>query len=327
MIEKAKKPGYGLFNISGRRAIILIVLLGINLFIFINRNNGFDYKDYADSKELNYNCDSQCLTTWTNHCYNFSEEEQLTARNILRNEIGLDTITSDINKVIAINIFLYNSICKGNRNLSWTKPDNKPLQIFSIAKEQTGLNILCGRASLVNYLFCTSAGLSVRPIQVIQNAGLNLLPDSHVFNEVWIKEAGKWCFTDFYRNRILIYLKNHPLASSEYYDLLNQKAIISHLELSIDSSGNFIELNKDAPLQDKYLNPDYYLAYFKNCDPSEVYSLRNKLRHYLLPVSHFKIYASTVNEFRDNALFYLKEFFVLSLFLYFLYVLIIKSSS
>lgn len=304
--------------IANRSFLILALLLIINLGIFILRNKGFDYKEFADAEQLNYLCNSGCQNSWSNGCYKFSKEEKTIAREILRKEIGLDTVSSDINKLIAINRFLYTSLCNGNRNKDFPLKINDPLKIFYYAKSNPDVDILCGRASIVNYLFCLSAGLSVRTIQVIQNPNSKLSPDSHVFNEVWIEQEGKWCYTDYYSNRMRVYVNKRPLATSEFFDSLNFDKTSAIVELKVSLSEGNPLLEHQVQPHDKYLNPNYFLAYFLKCDPKEIYTLKNRIKHYLLPISHYKIYKANGSNFQENFLFYLKEFFIL-LFLGYLF--------
>lgn len=257
------------------------VLLALNVLIFLTRKSGFDYKNYATQKQLY----SENATKARN--IDFTPMDLQQARRLLADSLHIDTIQSDLKKLLILDNFLYESICSNHLFGPLTKKFSSPLALFNELKSDKNLAFQCGQAAYLQKFFCDAIGLKTRCIQNIQKPNMNLQPDSHVYNEVWLSEKKQWAISDFYQNRHLIYKEDNLLTAA---DLMDNSLMPDSSSFTVfyTDSGQIRQRSKH--INDPYFSKAYYLAFFKEINPDIVYNWKNKFRHYLLDYSHFSIY-------------------------------------
>jgi hypothetical protein len=257
------------------------ILLGLNVLIFFSRKQGFDYKHFADPKEL------YAPNAAQEQPFPFTTEQLLIARTLLTDSLRIDTCNSDQEKLLSINQFLYASICSNHVYGVLDKSYDDPLSLFENLRSDKKLAFQCGEAAYLQAFFYTAAGLKSRYIQHVQKPHLNIPPDSHVYNEVWLSEKNQWALSDLFQNRHLIKQHGNYLTATDLYDARVRSD--SALFTVYQTDSNRIEQITKA-IRDPYFSKSYYLIFFEQTDPEIVYSWKNKWRHYLLDYSHFQIY-------------------------------------
>ncbi len=289
--------------------LVIIVLLGINGFIFLYRNNGFIYTQYYI--DASSGCDESCIRKWIKPNSNFVETDLNEAHRLLQQNISIDSIASDENKLIAIGAWLQDELSRqtGTKNDSInTLP---ALQQYYCFKKNSNFSFDCGNFQAMFSLFCTSVKLPCRNLQNIELPGNNPPGGSHVANEVYLKDYNKWVLTDPYRNHLLIKKKNVPLSAIEYLDY-NIAAVADTLSV-IKESGGKVLIDTIEPARftpDFYFNKNFILYIYKETDLRQVYSIPEKIKRYFLPVSWYEVYAP--QQKNSNLLFHVKQFFLLA---------------
>ena len=287
-------------------SFITAALLCINGLIFLFRNHGFEYKQYISTSSPVTGCDDSCIKKWTRPASNFSAADLAEAHTLLQLSIGIDSISSQENKLIAIGAWLKNELSyeTGSKNDSVnTLPALKQYYCF---KNNRKFSYDCGNFQPIVSLFCTSVNLSCRNFQNIQIPAAGLADDSHVANEVYLKEYKKWVLTDPYQNHMLVKKNNTPLSAPEY------------LDYNIASGNDTVCVVKQAAGQvvidtvalarfkeDAYFNKNYTLYFYKETSEKSVYSFPNKLKRYFWPSSWYEVYAP--QQKNTNLLFRIKQ--------------------
>ena len=147
------------------KLLVTIVLLGINGFIFLYRNNGFIYTQYYI--DASSGCDESCIRKWIKPNSNFAETDLNEAHRLLQQNISIDSIASDENKLIAIGAWLQDELSRqtGTKNDSInTLP---ALQQYYCFKKNSNFSFDCGNFQAMFSLFCTSVKLPCRNLQNI----------------------------------------------------------------------------------------------------------------------------------------------------------------
>jgi hypothetical protein len=292
-------------------SFITVILLFINAGIFLYRNHGFEYKDYFPASAATaVDCDESCIRKWTKHNSKFLPAELDEAYKLLQQNINIDSIQPAENKLIVIGAWLRKGLSDQKGIMSDSLKALSPLKQYYCFKEKNQFNFDCGNFQAIYSLFCTSVKLPCRNFQNIQLNADSLEADSHVANEVYLKEYKKWVLTDAYQNHLLIKKRNTPLSAAEYldYNIAGGKDTLC----IIKQSGGKIFIDTVTPKrfkEDFYFNKNYILYFYKQTDTKEIYSQRNRVKRYFLADSWYKIYApqqkSTILLFRIKQVFFL----------------------
>ena len=285
---------------------ITAALLCTNGLIFLFRNHGFEYKQYISTSSAITGCDDSCTKKWIRPASNFSATDLAEAHTLLQLSIGIDSISLQENKLIAIGAWLKNELSDetGSKNDS---VDALPaLKQYYCFKNNRNFSYDCGNFQPIVSLFCTSVNLFCRNFQNIQIPAAGLTGDSHVANEVYLKEYKKWVLTDPYQNHMLVKKNNIPLSAPEY------------LDYNIAGGNDTICIIKQAAgqvltdtivlarfKQDAYFNKNYILYFYKEPGEKSAYSFPNKLKRYFWPSSWYEVYAPQQNN--TNLFFRIKQ--------------------
>lgn len=280
------------------------ILLVLNLLIFINRKKGFNYQPVATLEDLYPTIGSKSpQTPVRGTTVYYSAKELKAARQLLLDSTDFIRCTSDIERLLCINHYLYRAVCQNHSVGKLIRYYETPLQLFNALRTNKQESFQCGPAAYLHGFFLSAAGFTVRRIQNLQRPHSPKEPDSHVFNEVWIQELNKWVISDLFQNRHLLVKENTPITGA---DLYQDQAMEKSSPLTIFYSNNDSLSQKVEKVADPFFSKHYYLIYYRETDPSIVYSWKKKIQHYILSYSHFQLYDPI--EHRSNARYHLKQF-------------------
>lgn len=301
-------------------SLITATLLFINAGIFLYRNHGFEYKDYfPSSAAATDDFDESGIRKWTEPNSNFLPAELTEAYKLLQQNINIDNIQPNENKLIAIGAWLRNGLNDQKGVISDSLEALSPLKQYYCFKEKNQFNFDCGNFQAIYSLFCASIKLPCRNLQNIQLTADSLEADSHVTIEVYLKEYKKWVLTDAYQNHLLIKKKSTPLSAAEYLDY-NIAAGKDTLSI-VKQFGGKIFIDTAPPTrfkEDFYFNKNYILYFYKQTDSKQIYSLHNKVKRYFLADSWYKIYAP--QQKRTILLFRIKQLFAFALAVWIIFI-------
>jgi hypothetical protein len=279
-----------------------IVLLILNILIFIIRNQGFNYKHFASAQDLyDINSKNSHALSTTNDLH-FEEAELSYAKKLLEDSTDIKKCITDTDKLLCINNFLYRSVCINHFFGPSKNKYHSPIQLFESIKLNKDEAFQCGEASYLQAYFLISAGFQLRFIQNIQLPNSGLDQNSHVYNEVWLDDKNQWVISDMFQNRHLVWKNGEYLNAVDLYtySLQNDTSDFTIISTSNDSISSHIR-----SINDSFFSKNYYLVFFKETDPAIVYSLINKVKHYLFSYSHFKLYDPIVQN--SNILHRIKQ--------------------
>lgn len=297
-----------------RAFLVFSVLLLINLGIFVFRNSGFDYQEYATSGELcppGLAIDNTRKWVRPNDIFLQSELEE--GRQLLEKEINIRRITRTDSLATAIAGWLYSQFSTHTSK----RPEPfmnllTPLQQYYAVLENRS-EVWCGIYQYVYGFFCTAAGLPCRYIELSpKEPGLS----PHVLNEVFLAEHQGWAMVDVTRNKLLIMDgANNPLCAAEYYEKIVQQRAGPVIIVSAASADTI----QSPGYKDPYFTTDYSLLYFYETNVDKVYLFTRKLERYFLPRPWYARH--TDQPLPSNWLFHIKQFFALLLLLSVLFLL------
>ena len=257
------------------------ILFGLNLLIFFLRKHGFDYKDFANRDQLQTPANSFPKS------FEFSSKQLIRAQKLLNDSLRLDTLVSERDKLLAIDHFLYRSLCSNHAIGPMKQPFSDPFSLFENLRNEKSWAFQCGEAAYLQAYFCAAAGMKTRLVQHLQKPATDLPPDSHVYNEVWLTEKNQWVVSDFFQNRHLLEKDGRYLSAA---DLLDACLKSTDTIFTVYRSDTAKLTASTRSIVDPYFSKNYYLAFFRETNPAIVYSWKNKGRHYLLDYSHFQVY-------------------------------------
>lgn len=300
--------------------MVMILFAAANIYIFINRNNKFEYIRYSGMQEL-YPDEPRTsfLNKWNKYNEKFSNVELGQGALLLKEYTGIDTVSDEKEKIKKIAGWLYKSFYQQQGAPDVQLYGLTPIQQYNYLKTHSEGKLWCGHFQRMFGFFCTAAGFKNRYIEIVPvkdsvNAGY------HEVNEVYLQGAKKWVMTDVTRNFFLISKNEHALSAAEYfnYRLGEQPESLLVACLAGDSiSTKFLQEEKFQP--DIYFNKNYFLRYYLNLNLSEVYSPFQKLKRYIFGNPWYEIYSPGLPH--SNFFFRIKQFFffgfLLLLFLFF----------
>ncbi len=246
--------------------------------------------------------------------YRFHSKGEIdSAQQLASQEAAIRIEDKTFTKVVKIGYWLVNRF----QHCSSGKPTDSLSKLLPLQQFDAIINnmspIQCGNYGSMFMFFCRANAIDTRYIEIM-NRG-----DHHVVNECYIPELNQWISVDLTYN--ILFSKDTTGG------LLNTVDIINYFE---QKSGNIIlHQVKDGDIAPKrvsaqnipwnsYLvsHPDLYFYY--QTDPSKVYSVKQRIIRYLLPVSWFEVYShKTVSNFW----FFARFFFIVVTLISFCYLL------
>lgn len=291
-----------------------------NLFFFINRNKGFEYKKFSNIPELYPpNPGKGFLAKWINYKIRFSSEELDQGSTLLNKMIGIDTIVNEEKKIISIAAWLYNSFYKQKGTPDSSISKLSPLQQYRYFSDHKEAKLWCGNFQGMVAFFCDAVKLPNRYVEI---APLKNNLDTHEVNEVFLNKIGKWVMIDATRNLIMIGKNDQFFSAAGYFDqqLKNDDDLFFIKADTISSHGTSI--TKGGRATDIYFNEKHFLRFYYTMDLSKVYAFWPRIKRYLLADPWYEIYSPQESHF--NFLFRAKQFSfwglgAIIIFIFFLY--------
>lgn len=291
----------------------LILCAGANLFIFINRNRGFEYRKFSNIDELySPHADNNFLKRWTKPNERFTDAELQAGISLLKHEISIDTFQDEESKVIAIAGFLAHSFFRQLGAPSDSLSRLSPLQQYQYLARNKSAGLWCGHFQAMFGFFCTAMGLSNRYIELVP-VNNDIPRDIHEVNEVYLAKAKNWVMVDVTRNILLVRGKGHILSAAQYLDL-GMQAWDDTLEFvrPDTTAGKGVVAIRQFSSRDNYFNKNYLLRYYIETDLSKVYAPQEKIKRYILAHPWYEQY-DPGNQ-HSNFLFRVKQGFIFLFF-------------
>ena len=277
-----------------RKLLLIITLLlgSANIFIFLKRNNGFEYIKYSGISEL-YPSDpgSSFFNKWDKYNRKFSTEEISQGLLLLNRFAGIDTLSADRDKVVNIAVWLYKSFHRQLGTPADSLSGLAPLLQYKSLVSDTEKQLMCGQFQAMFGFFCTAAGLKNRYVEVVPLSAANS-SGYHEVNEVWLAEVKKWVMVDVTRNFLLFRKDSLVLSAAGYLDYRIQNQPQPILITRFDSSSGLAETTQIENLSgDNYFNKNYSLRYYLNMRLSEVYTPVSKIKRYVFGDPWYEMYS------------------------------------
>jgi hypothetical protein len=253
------------------------------------------------------------LKKWKKNKIEISSEELKDLKLVLANEIDIKNEDSSFVKAQKIAKFLCYKISdvRGTpntitRNLSVYK------QYLAAIKNE---KIDCGIYANIFSLFASEVNITNRIVELKHNYG-TFNDNIHVVNEYYIDEKNKWAATDIMLNNIAyidmqgelmntVQVKNQSISNNVVH------VIQSNTKATLKDSVSVIPFSK---LSGEFFNYYYYdrdLCYYYDTNLKNVYSLSQKAKRYFNKEDWKESYSDV--KIIDNKLFYLKQFFIITL--------------
>jgi len=271
---------------------VFIVLSLVNGLIFLNRNL-FQYRPYANRKELYAPCEKDCEARWKPFVKTFPAPELAEAKHI-SDSITQGAVTNE-EKMLLIGQGLYQRFYH-----RLYKPDEEtalasPLQQYHLLCRDSSRQLWCNNFAQMFAYFCWSQDIVTRVIEV-QRPG-----DHHVVNECYLPEKKAWVGVDLTSNILLMGSSERPVDLPRFRDAVVQGNTLPCIRSGENGPHAGGLSGKEAFLQ--YYRGGYQLYYYHHVDYFATQTTGGKLRSYLLPVSWYDILDENGG---NNLLFYLK---------------------
>ena len=284
--------------------VVFLVLLLANLYIYTNRNKGYEYLNQKSYAELHPCCDTtnSGIKKWYRNMDIYPAADVKAGKEFSEQEFDITTTDSSLQKVQKIlkglyHQFYYNRRLADNSDYNYENPLNK----YKILKERKYIISENEYASLLHF-FCRSNDV------IIRDVGTTGHINEHVFSEVFLPEHQKWIYVDVSGNIAAVRDKRTGnLLSSAAIMIATDKKEISQLEINFigDTTGTYHRADTLQQYFDYYFAGTNVLYYFYTVNlEGEVYQPWFKLKHYFTKTSWHEIY--THLELSDRK-FYIKQ--------------------
>jgi len=286
-----------------------------NILFFIKRDKTGNYSKYSTYEQLyseKNNTDKQ-RRKWENPFKFISVTEKNAAYQLTKSEADITNNDLSFERMVKIGTWIISKFreCKVGKPTDSLSELPMLEQLKAITERKSP--IWCGNYANMFLFFCKASSIETRIIEII-NPG-----NHHVVNECFIPELQKWVIVDLTNN--IIYCKNEKADFLNTLDLVRssrkkEKVILYH------SANDTIVSKSEEPqfmAWNNYLinKPDIF--YYYKINMKEVYSSKNKIKRYLLPISFFEIYSENPV---SNFWFFVRLFFIAASILLFIYLFI-----
>ncbi len=262
------------------------------------------------------------LEKWKNNHIDINTDDLKSLNKVLIADVGIKTHDDSYVKAIEIAQYLCFSISNSKGTPSVTTKNLSTYKQYLAALRNEKID--CGIYAKIFSLFASQSNITNRIIELKHNYG-TFGENIHVFNEFYIDETKKWATTDIMLNNIAyvdfkgelmnaVQVKNQAITNNAAYVLKSN--IFANSEDSIIKMP-FSDLGEDF---NNYYYFDKDLSYYYDTNLNNVYSLSEKTKRYFKK----NVWSETYSDVKiiNNKLFYLKQFFILTLLSFFLVTLI-----
>lgn len=271
--------------------VVFLLLLGVNLYIYKNRNKGYEFLNQSSYERLYPCCDSSDsgITKWYRHMDIYPAAEVKAAREFSQTEFGISPEDSSYDRVYKImkslhRLFFYNRRLADNSDYNYAKP----LEQYKILKER---QYIISENAYAGYLHFFSRSNEV----LIRDVGTTGHINEHVFSEVFLPEEKTWAYVDisggiaWVRDR----RTGKKMNCADIMIAVDKKEV-NQLEVNFLGDTAGVYHNAADTLQQYF---DYYFAgtnvlyFFYTVDlEGKVYQPWFKIKHYFSKASWHEIY-------------------------------------
>ena len=270
--------------------VVFLLLLLANLYIYTNRNKGYEYLNRKTYAELHPCCDTSNagIKKWYHNMDIYPAADVEAGKALSQQEFGIAPADSSYQKVQKIlkglyHQFFYNRRLADNSDYNYANPLTK----FRILKERQYIISENEYASLLHF-FSRSNGVLIRDVGTTGHI------NEHVFSEVFLPEQKKWVYVDVSGGIAGVRDKRTgQLLSSADIMIAADKKEIGQLEINFigDSTGTYHRADTLQQYFDYYFAGTNVLYYFYTVNlEGEVYKPWFKLQHYFTKTSWHEIY-------------------------------------
>jgi hypothetical protein len=282
---------------------VFLVLLLANLYIYKNRNKGYEFLNQCSYETIYPCCDSSDagIKKWYRHMNIYPAAEVQAARAYSKTEFGIEPADSAFGKVYKIMKPLYGYFYKGRRLLDRSDYNYAgPLEQYKILKENGYIISENAYAGFLHF-FSRSNDVLIRHVQTTGHI------NEHVFSEVFLPEQKKWVYTDVSGGIASVRDKrNGRLLNCADIMIATDKNEIGQLEINFlgDSAGVYRRADTLQQYFDYYFAGTNVLYYYYTVDLNKVYDTWFKLKHYFSKASWHETYTHLK---LSNRKFYIKQ--------------------
>jgi hypothetical protein len=293
---------------------LLLLIAAINIFFFVNRNKFGTYKNYVSYDNLysEKNNQPELRKRWNNTFRFNSNKEKDSARKLAISKAGIILKDSSFQKMIKIAKWISNEF----RGISKGQPIDSVLrlpmleQYEATVKNQTP--IWCGTYANMFLFFCKASNIETRIIEFFKPG------DHHVINECYLPELKKWIAVDLTYNYIFFQNESYKLLNTLDIKTAVENNRLLFVNQAVSDTLIVKKVDGKSIAWEQYLrfNPDIY--YYKETNPAHIYTIKDKIKRYIFPVSHYSIFTTAK---QSNIWFFIRTFFIYTLFLLIVYLL------
>jgi hypothetical protein len=277
--------------------------MAANLYIFLKRDNGYEFLNQQSYQNLYSLCDSgtDCYQKWYEKMNFYPENEIIEGAKFTSSEFGVQQPDSTLVKLFKIMRPLHQLYITNQ------KPQNKqdfktlnPLQQYLFLKNNSCEASESYYTSMLHY-FARCSNILIRHVHSTGHV------NEHVFNEIYLAEKKQWIYTDVSKGILAVRKKSDGkyLNAADIMDAVEKKNLP---DTEINFPDSTMGIYKKSDSADNFFN--YYfsgsdvLYYYYTTYLSKVYKTGHKLKHYFTRFSWYETY--TYRKI-SNTKFYVKQ--------------------
>lgn len=278
-----------------------LVIIISNILFFTNRDKTGIYTKYSTYGQLysDKNNTDQKRKKWAG-TYQFSTSaEKDTAVRIAEREAGITPNDLAFEKIVKTGKWLIQILEKCSPGKPTDSLSALPMLEQLAALKENKSPVWCGNYGNLFLFFSKANNIETRLIEIM-NPG-----NHHIVNECYVPELKQWVAVDL-TNKFLYCINNKGdlLNTLDIINTIQNKEKVYMTQVSANSISSIAADNTSMPWN-HYITSRPPVYYYKNTNLDKVYSLPEKLKRYVLPISFFEVYADKQGK---NTLFYIRMF-------------------
>lgn len=283
--------------------LILFIILGAaNIFFFLQRNRMGNYVKKVSYEQLYASSNNKPgdLIKWNKSLAFYPADEIQKSQQLSSIQAGIEDGDITLVKMVKIGSWLSALLNKCPRGepesyLAAVAPSEQ-LKIYAKANTR----VWCGSYAGLFSFFCATNNITTRNVELV------IKGNHHVVNECFVPEIGKWVMTDLTYN--VLYVKDLDGNFLNLLDVIdyqtNKYLNVPKLTFAPDNDSS-IQHAQTPTEWDVYMSDKANLYYYYSINVTTVYSSKEKIKRYLLPVSWYELYTK---DRINNSWFYLRQF-------------------
>lgn len=292
---------------NGKKINFSLILLAwltigsINVIFYYYRGTVGVYKQKATYESLYFQLHNTVnnLGKWKKIRSTFSEVDLKNAKQLTSSEAKIIDTESTISKINKLGTWLL----KSTQHCPFGVPPDSftllsPINQYNIIVKEAP-RIWCGTFGYMFLFFCTANNITCRYVEIMND------PEHHVINECYIPELNQWVLVDLTYN--ILYAQNDTGRYLNIIDVENLSYEGKKDSITLFSYMNDSLIKKiytiSQTLWKQYLSHNKGIFFYYTTDLKKVYSLKDKIVRYLLPVSWYEVYSE---KNLSNIWFYLR---------------------